>query len=402
MNLKRRDWVILFLIFILLFAGESFIAYRYLIEPTSLGLNDFYSRWAGARAWLIEGRDPYGLDVTAEIQQFLGATHQAEGRSGFHYPMHVTFLFLPLINVPYPITEAIWLVTLQWVAIGIVVASLARLEWWPSPLGMIGLLLVGILIYPAARTMLLGQFTLHVTLFLALALLMLHKGHDGWAGIFLAATSIKPQMVVIVGIWLVLWAVGQRRWRFIWGVLGGGLLYLLGGMLLYPRWLLSFWEDVQRYADVAGGRSPLLVLLEEVGLPGWLHFVLGGLLVVAMLFSWWRARQAEGTLFDTAVYWSLVVTVIVPFQTGSTNKVLLLIPIFAWLYAGVKRWGGWPIAGITAVIIIGLWLLFLNTLSGDYENQIMFLPLPFLSLLILIVSEFNPQKQGGMRLETGD
>jgi hypothetical protein len=309
--------------------------------------------------------------------------------------MHVVFLFLPLITVPYPITEAIWLVTLQWVAIGIVIVSLARWQWRPSPLAMIGLLLTGILLYPAARTMLLGQFTLHVTLFLAISLLLLHKGRDGWAGIFLAATSIKPQMVVLVGLWLIIWTLYQKRWRFIAGIIGGGLLYLLASVALYPRWLLSFWQDVQRYADVAGGRSPLLVLLETFGLPEWLQFVLGALLITVMLFTWWRARQNTDYLFDMAVYWTLVVSVIVPFQTGSTNQVLLLIPVFAWLYEATKRGYGWLVVAITAVIIVSLWVLFANTLSGDYENQIMFLPLPLLCLGILLGIEWTSRRRTG-------
>ncbi len=402
MTLKRRDWVILAVLFVVIFAGQSYVAYRYLIEPTDLGLNDFYSRWAGARAWILEGRDPYGLDVTAEIQQALGATHQAEGRSGFHYPMHVVFLFLPLINLPYKITQSIWLVTLLWLAIGIVLTSLSRIEWRPSPAGLIGLILFGILFYPAARTMLLGQFTLHVTFFLTVTLLLLKHNRDGWAGIFLAATSIKPQMVIVIGVWLVLWAILQKRWRFIGGVVGGGLLYLVGAMFIYPRWLLSFWEDVQRYANVAGGRNPLQVFLFELGLPDWFQFVLTGLLVAVMLYSWWRARDGEAVTFELAIFWSVIVTITALFQTGSTNQVLLLIPLIPWLHEGMKRWGVWPIVGVTAVFTVSLWILFFNTLSGDYENQLMFLPLPILSLIIITIFERNYRKTGNWRLEVGN
>ena len=394
LSFKRRDWFVLILLFVGLFVVEVMAVHRYLISPTRLGTNDFYSRWAGARALLIEGRDPYGLDVTTEIQEALGA-QQAEGRSGFHYPLHVVFLFWPLINVSYPWTQSVWITTLQWLVIFTIIVSLIRLRWQPSPLGIAGLFIAGILFYPVARTMLLGQFTIHVTFFLALSLLLLQRGHDGWAGVLLAATSIKPQVIVLVGIWLALWTLYQRRWRFLGGVLGGGLVFFLGALLLYPRWPLSFYEDMLRYATVAGGRNPITVLLETTGLGEVmvLRYVFAGLMLLGMLYAWWRSRDDEGELFELGLYWTIVLSVIVPFQTGSTNQVILLIPFFTWLWQGVQRWGGWVMSGATAVLIVGLWGLFVNTISGDYENPIMFLPLPFLALFILLATEINRQRR---------
>jgi hypothetical protein len=55
--------------------------------------------------------------------------------------------------------------------------------------------------------------------------------------------------------------------------------------------------------------------------------------------------------------------------------------------------------GVTAVLIFGLWALFINTISGDYENQILFLPLPLLSLAILIASELRQNKLANLRIE---
>lgn len=392
MNQKLvRNIVLLGLLLIVLFTIQVIATYQYLILPSNIGFNDFYSRWRGANIYLLEGRDPYGLDVTSQIQVEMGATHQAEGRSGFHYPLHVLFLFWPLVYLPYAWTQAIWFTILLWLTIGSVGIMLVYLGWKPSPTSIVGLMVGSIILYPIARTMLLGQFTIHVTFFIALSMLLLRKGHDGWAGLALSVTSIKPQLAVFVGIWFVLWVLLQKRYRFLWGVLGGGLLLFLAATAVYPRWILSFIEDLTRYSNVAGGRSPILVLTESLGFGQiqFIRYLFSAILIAIMLYSWWRARHDDGIYFDMAVYWSLLVTTMVLFQTGTTNQAILLIPLLAGIYQLTKRWGGWKTAVLTILILVGLWVLFIITISGDYENQLLFLPVPFIVLIGLLVTEWQ-------------
>ncbi len=390
--MSKKEWAILALLIAILFAAQSWVTHRYLVQPNP-GANDYYSRWAGAKALLLDGRDPYSLEVTQEIQAVIRINPEQVGRGGFHYPLHVTFFFLPLVYLPYTWAQAIWQTLLVWVIIGTVLVMLAHHNWRPRPLALVLLLLAAILFYPATRSVLLGQFTLHVTLFVALSLLCLKSGRDGWAGIFLAATSIKPQMILALGVLLLLWTIKQRQWRFVVGVIGGGAIMFAAALLLYPRWPISFVEDMLRYSVVAGGRNPLHVLLQLLGLPEGAYTIVTAIFIAITLYTWFRAwRNPNWSYLTLAIFWTMVVNILVPFQTGTTNQAILLIPFFAWLHLGLKRWGVWPIVSITAVIIIGLWALFLNTLSGDYENQLLFLPLPLLSLAILIASELRSYK----------
>lgn len=393
--LKRRDIIILILLFFLLFGLESFVTYRVLTSQAP-GANDYFSRWYGARALLVEGRNPYGLDVTEEIQPVIQIDPSEVGRGGFNYPLHVVFIFWPLVYLSYPWAQAIWMVMLQWFIIGMVVALLGWQKWKPSPPELVALVLTILTFYVVVRSLFLGQFTLPVTFFLAACLWALQSERDVWAGVLLAATSIKPQMVVFVGVWFVIWAVGQRRWRFLAGLLGGGLAMLLGSMALYPVWPLAFYEDMGRYTRFAGGRNPLAMLLEMVwpGYPQGVFTAVSALLILAMLWVWWQTWRSREGAIERGLFWAIIVGIFITFQTGTTNQTLLLIPWFAWLVAASRRWGKLPVFSLFVLSSVGLWALFLGTISGDYENPILFLPLPLISLAMLLGQEVRLWRDG--------
>lgn len=383
---RLRTWLLIGFLVGVLFVLENVVVHN--VYTTSFpGGNDFYSRWAGARALLVEGRDPYSLEVTQEIQVAKGIDPSQEGKGSFANPLYVLFLFWPLVYLPFDWAQAIWMVTLQWVTVA-AVAALLKLECWQlSPVGQIALLLGTLFLYPIARSIVLGQFTLHITLFLVLTLWALRQDRDGWAGVLLAATSVKPQVCIFVVLWLVLWAIGRRRWRLVGGLVAGGALLSLAAMALFPRWPISLLEDVQRYSKVAGGRNPLAVLVSLVwpGGPQAVRYGLAALLLLSMVVAFrrgWRDRD-DGEFFLLATYWAIVVSLLVPFQTGTTNQAILLIPLFNWLRRALRRWGRWWVLIGVSGLLVALWVLFLSSIKGSWENPVMFLPLPFLGLAVL-------------------
>jgi hypothetical protein len=94
------------------------------------------------------------------------------------------------------------------------------------------------------------------------------------------------------------------------------------------------------------------------------------------------------------MFWTMILNAFVSFQTGTTNQVILMIPLFIWLHEGVQRWGGWVMTAVTTSYLFLLWYLFLTLRSGDYENQILFLPVPLLALAILTSIELTQRRKG--------
>lgn len=384
--MNRRKWLlgggILALAFIL-----QCVAVREIYASRFLGGNDFYPRWAGARALFLEGRDPYDPAVTEEISAVLDPNDRQTNSFNFAYPLHVLFVMGPLAYLSYDWAYAVWMVTVQWAAFLTVAVLVRHHDWHPGPLAAAGLLFASVTFYPVSRSVILGQFTVHVTLFIALSLLALKLERDRWAGAFLAATSMKPQMVLFLAPWLLLWAFRQRRWRFFQGFLAAGVALLLGSMALFPRWPLSFIEDIPRYSETAGGRSPLHILGGAL-LPSALAIIQYGMaaaLLILMFLAWRRAWIAGKDYFEQAINWTIVAGILVPFQTGSTSQVLLIVPLFGWLVLVKRRWGAAPAVILSGSVLTAIWLLFMRTFDG--ESPVMFLALPLFALVILLTRE---------------
>ena len=386
--MRKKDWFILALLLAVIFVLEVLVVQRFLTSQIP-GANDFYSRWHGARAFLLEGRNPYALDVTEEIQPIIGIDPSEVGRGGFNYPLHVIFFFWPLVYLPYDWTQAIWWTVVLWLAIASTIILLQWLESRTKPRNLLAFLMIALTFYPITRSVFLGQFTLHILFFLALAIFLLKTNRDFWAGAVLSAASIKPQMLILVLPFLLLWALIQKRWHFLYGLLTGGGVFLVASLALMPTWPLEFLADTRRYRQFSGGFTPLQLLFDylapNASLLLWQIPTL--FLVLIMLYFWWKS-PGSNVAFKQALYWTIIVQTLVTFQTGTTNQVLLWIPILDWFASIRTRNGALLSVAFISLAWLAAWILFIRTL-GEHEHPIMFLPISLLTFLLLGVQSLR-------------
>ncbi|MBE2201222.1 MAG: DUF2029 domain-containing protein [Anaerolinea sp.] len=390
--------VLLGVVMLLLAWLQTWAVQRYW-TTTSPGANDFYPRWKGAALFWQEGIDPYSAEATAAIQTDIRGrlSRPDEDQLLFVYPFYVTFMLLPLAWLPlsYSWIQAIWLTMLVVVMITAVFLTL-RLLNWQQPLWLLALtLLWAALFYHNARTIILGQFAAFVFLWLVAALLALRRGRDGWAGFWLALTTIKPQMTILVIPALLLWALGGRRWRFIVGF-GLTMITLFGlSFLFLPSWLTSFLNQVFSYPDYTFTGSPLWVItgyyLPQLGQP--VERLLSVLAVGFMLWEWrrlWRETAVSDQLLVTLGI-TIIVTNLILVRTATTNYIIMTIPLFLLLreLATRRRWGNVGVALFYGLSIAGMWVLFIATLQGNVEHPIIYLPWPFGLLLVLIWGQYK-------------
>jgi hypothetical protein len=385
---SRRAAIVLTVAVIMTYLLLAYGAYETFTSRVSSG-NDFYPRWRGSRSLLLEGKDPYSAEVTLQIQNDIYGrpARDDEDQVAFAYPLYVSFLVLSFALLPYPLAQAFWSSALILAALAALIVILRTLDWHPSPLGLLGLALWTMLFYPTARSIILGQISIVALAFIALALWALKQGHDVLAGCLLALSTIKPQLVFLIVPFLLLMTLIRRSYKAVLAFLFVMAVLLAVASVVLPGWIGSFISGLTSYHSYTsiyrGGTSPIGFLVgalvpASVSGPATLGVSLA--LVTCVAYACYAAfahRQRASAAFSLAV----VATLLLPAETGTTNQVLLLLPLLWWVSDPAR--GRWVAGLILAVFLAGPWLLFLGTIRGDLEHPIMVIPLPLATLLLI-------------------
>ncbi|TET53396.1 MAG: DUF2029 domain-containing protein [Anaerolineales bacterium] len=378
--------VLIVLALLVVAVGDVLLTYEFLTAPYP-GANDFASRWAGARAFWRDGVSPYSDEATRQIQMLIyGRTIPLEEEreydpGPFAYPFFTVFLLFPLVWMPYAWAEAIWLVMLQ-VCLVAGLLVVVRLSRWRPPAWLLGCtVLWSLLFYPEARALILGQFSLFVFAATVVMLWALARGKDVVAGILLALSTVKPQMIFLLLPLLLGWAARERRPRFA-GVFLGSMVLLVGASwLVEPGWVGDFYDQVARYSSYTAIGSPIWIVAHDVvpALGSCGEWLLTGLLLACFALAAWRwFRKERGDLSLWIVGLSLIVTNLVALRTATSNYVVLLLPLVMVFRALQRRRAGpWLVLLLELVLLVGMWAHFLVTVDSKFEHPAVYLPLPF-------------------------
>ncbi len=385
------------------------------------GAADFFPRWYGGRALLLEGRNPYDREVALEAQLGLFGRYTApwEDQVAFAYPLYTLFTFFPLVYVPYAVAQAVWMVVLQF---GLICGTILCLKWmkWQPPSWLLALtMLWALFFYPGARSIVLGQFSVIVFAFLVSALFAFERKQDYLGGVCLALTTIKPQMVFMLIPLLLLWALAHRRWRVLIGFASALLILTLAGMLLVPTWPRDFYTGLSAYSGYVGFYSPIENLTRTFAAPIAIPLAnsLSVVLLAFMLFTWWqvwRLRQKAGG-FVYALMLTLILGNLVAFRSATTNHVVLYLPLMLWFRRLSELEPGKNIVisnyitlSPNLVVFLAqtglnllLWFGFLKFIIGaNFEHPFMHGFLPLL-LLILYLADWRGLFQIAQKVEAG-
>lgn len=401
-----RVWLVLGVLLLLLVAAES-AALRAVFTSKYPGANDFFVRWLGGRALILHGVNPYDQSVAEAAQKAMfGHLSRPEDKDEayFAYPLYTLYFFWPLSLVPYDWAQAIWMTLLQFMLLAITALSIVLSGWRPPGWLVLVTVLWGIFFYNGARAIILGQFSVLVGLALMLALWAIAAGRDAWAGVLLAVTTIKPQVVFLVIAFLLLWALFCRRRRIVisFALTMAGLV--LSSMALVPSWPLDFANNLVAYSSYVRHGTPLENLLHYL-LPdptaAILTPALSVLFFLALLPGWWLALKNRPGAYTWAVMSTLIVGSLITFRSATTNQVILYLPLFFFFYrltqpspkgetSQATRHSLFAtrhllVAAILVGLLIFMWVVFAATIQGNYEHIMMHGLLPALLLLLYAV-----------------
>jgi Glycosyltransferase family 87 len=305
-------------------------------------LSDLYPRWLGARELLLHHRNPYGNDVTGEIQKgYYGReldparAGDPKDRQGFAYPVYVVFLLAPLIGLPFQGVQALF----YWLLMGLTAASvwlwLRTLRWQLPLMALAACIALTLGSFPAVQGIKLQQLSLLVAALLAASAACVVSGILFLGGALLALATIKPQLAWPVAGWLLLWAVSDWRARrkFVFGFGTVMVLLLAGAEIVLPGWWRMFAEAIGRYHEYTQNQSVLEVVLNQVlgsasvGSTGRVGGqILAVIAVLACVPVLWKLRREHGDAsgFGAATALVLALTVLIIPMYAPYNQILLL------------------------------------------------------------------------------
>jgi hypothetical protein len=380
----RKQRIVFFLVAVLVAASMWFYVDRILVgyqiadaaahDRPRGNLSDLYPRWLGAQQLLRHHRNPYGGDITVEIQKgYYGRAldpalpNDPKDRQGFAYPVYVVFLLAPLIDLPFEAVQNVF----HWFLIGLTGASvwwwLRGMRWRLPLLVTASAIVLTLGSFAEVQGIKLQQLSLLVGALLAASMACVAGGFLFWGGALLALATIKPQLAWFLVAWLLLWAVSdwRKRKRLI---LGFGLvmaLLLAGAEIMLPGWWHMFADAIANYHQYTQNQSVIDVILTQVmgeaanGTVGCL--VARAIAVVAVLVcvpSLWKLRTEPATAsgFNGATALVLALTVLVVPMYAPYNQVLLIPSILLLIRersrfvarSRIRRWGY-----LFAAIVVG-------------------------------------------------
>jgi hypothetical protein len=364
--MRFRLWFLLSL----LVAGISWLYAHRILEPwtnyiqvekgaVTAQMSDLYPRWVGTRELLFHGRNPYGPEVSHEIQMaFYGRViDQRYGQPGamvvdeqrFAYPVYVVFLMAPTVYADFTDVQRWAPFALALLTAISVFLCLDILHWrlpWEAVMALILFTLSSPQIVQGLR---LEQLALVVGCLLTAGAWCVNRSHLATAGALLAFSTIKPQMALLPLSWFLIWAAGDwpKRWRLPVGFVATLAALTAAGELLLPGWLSYFIAGVAAYRRYFPTSSLLRLALGDT-----LGEILGAIIVLGLLAFAWRNRKEAG---DSQQFASILAVffmgALIAFPLFTPfNQVLLILPAIMLLH----NWKALPkLPRLVFVLMIG-------------------------------------------------
>ncbi|HZW79919.1 MAG TPA: glycosyltransferase family 87 protein [Candidatus Deferrimicrobiaceae bacterium] len=404
--MRPRLWLVLSLCV----AGISWLYVHRILEPWNshnrlengfviAQISDLYSPWVGTRELLLHHRNPYGAEVSHEIQMaFYGRVinQTYEGPKGkltdeqrFAYPIYEVFLMAPLVYAEFAEVQR-WAPFVLSLFVALHVYFCFNILGWDVRWEMfVAIVLLTLSSPQIAQGLRIEQLAIVDGCLLLAAAWCVSRKRLLAAGVLLAVSTIKPQMALLPLCWFAIWSIGdwRKRWNLLAAFLASFVALFAAGELLLPGWPGYFLAGLAAYRKYALPTSLLRMALGDT-----LGEIVGGLLVLGLIVFAWRGRKEADSSRQFAnllAAFFMVDLLAFPLFTPF-NQVLLILPALMLVqeWKALHRFSklvfvvsiGWPWV-VSAVL-----LLFPPNLNSP--GQLPLLPaflVPFAPLILPVI-----------------
>ena len=324
--------------------------------------SDLYPSWLGSRELLLRGCDPYSAAITQKIQEgyygraITGSPQDPIDQQRFAYPAFIVFLLAPSILLPFEVVKILATILLLGAAI-LTVAIWTRLMGLDLRLrGEVALILVCLSTIPYAEGIQLQQLSVFVAFVMAASVYALAKERLVIGGVFLAISTIKPQMSIPFVAYIMVWGISnwKERRRVVISLLLTVATLILASEMLLPHWQYEFVACLKPYLRYTQATSGVRALLGPTG--AIFSYIVSGVIVVVAV---WQARfaPANSRQFTTVAVLVLVFTSLVLPSLAPHIQALVMPAYLLLVKEGRMIWkmGAFPRALLRASWLVVIW-----------------------------------------------
>ncbi len=305
---------------------------------------DFYPIWLTSREVVLHHRDPYAAETTSQVQMGLfGRSLDPENPAAspeyraFSYPLFTDILLWPLAQLPFAGVRIALALILPLLTALSVLLWIRALHLRAGPVMLAAVTLLTLSSYAVLEGLYAEQMGLLVGFLLAASLAALVRHQLFLSGVLLSFALIKPQMVLLVAVYLLFWTCAQfrARWRWAAGFLFITLLLGVSSLLLWPRWVAEWLTVIYGYRQYSTPPLVCYLLGNEMG-PRIGPILIALLLVSAIVLAWRMRHALPGTLefgLTISVLLALTTITLLPGHAVYDHVVLLpgiILIAFSW------------------------------------------------------------------------
>lgn len=385
-TIQEFSIILLFIVIIGLFGYTNFH-----FTKSSPGGNDFLVHWVGTQKFVLEGVSPYSDKVALEIQRLVYGRPALEEEHELRvaYPFYSILLFLPFSLIRnFEIARAFWMTFLELILMFSTIIAIKLVKWKIKPLFTFLIIAFSLFWYHGLRSIINGNAVVVILFLVIVCIYAISRKQDELAGISLALSTIKPQVVFAFIIFVIIWAIVNKKQKILFWFFGTLISIVFLGLFLLPTWPLEFLREVMRYPGYNPPGTPATALAELIPGVGYrLGLLISAISGLVLLAEWFFGRHSEELKFFWLASLTLVLGQWINIQTDPGNFLIMFpacIIIFRMLDDRWRKNGLWIIMGYLLVVFFVPWLFFIKTLDFGYQpvqSPIMFFPTPVLLLV---------------------
>jgi hypothetical protein len=316
--------------------GALFILLLFVLNVYIAGLggnyekSDFMVLWLSGKG-IVSGTDLYDPQSWAALHATYAPYYQ--DNEIFIFPLPTALLFVPFSFMPPRWSGAAWLAINEGLTILYFTWVIGKTHYKKKLSKILFFALLVATFQPVLITILSGQYSLIMLIFLAAVYILFHKKMDWSGGVLTGFLLLRPNPFVFFIPGVLIFALWQKRWKYLAGFAAGiaGIFFI--SELIRPAWI-GTWLDYtiggQGKLYTYGVIAPTLRgILNDIGsslsplVRNGINLIVTVLLFLLGIFVILRKNVSQGYVFSILITISLCIT---PYA-WNYDQVLLLFPL---------------------------------------------------------------------------